>query len=162
MITGILALFGSPIIGTITGFFGSWLTKREDRKMLEMKQNHLINFSKLNHEQRTAFTKIQGEIDLQKIDAESFQSAVKSSSKMSGNKFLDGMKSLIRPVITMYLLIGITIITVEIHQLIGGLEVIPVKELTSIYVRIISECLYFTSVAISFWLGIRPAQKRIL
>lgn len=162
MITGILALLGSPIIGTITGFFGSWLTKREDRKLLELRNNFAIKFSQLSHEQRVAFAEVQGAIDIQKIDAESFKAAVKSSGRMSGNRILDGFKSLIRPVITIYLLVGLTIITMEIHQLIGGLEVLPVEELTAIYVRIISECLYFTSVAISFWLGIRPSQKRIL
>ena len=162
MITGILALLGSPIIGTITGFFGSWLTKREDRKLLELRNNFAIKFSQLSHEQRVAFAEVQGANDIQKIDAESFKAAVKSSGRMSGNRILDGFKSLIRPVITIYLLVGLTIITMEIHQLIGGLEVLPVEELTAIYVRIISECLYFTSVAISFWLGIRPSQRRIL
>ena len=116
----------------------------------------------LSHEQRVAYAQIQGEIDLQKIDAEAFKEAVRSSGRMSGNRILDGFKSLIRPVITIYLLVGITIITIEIHQLIGGLKILPVTELTAIYIRIISECLYFTAVAISFWLGIRPSQRRIL
>ena len=162
MIAGILTLLGSPILGTLTGFFGSWLTKREDRKLLELRNNFAIKYSMLSHEQRVAYAQIQGEIDLQKIDAEAFKEAVRSSGRMSGNRILDGFKSLIRPVITIYLLVGITIITIEIHQLIGGLKILPVTELTAIYIRIISECLYFTAVAISFWLGIRPSQRRIL
>lgn len=160
MITAILGLLGSPIIGSVIGFFSSWLMKKEQRKDKELDYSHEREMSKLNHSQTIERSKVEGELAVQKQDAVSFTTALESENLRSGNKFLDGLKALIRPVITIYLLSAISYIAYKVSALIGGFNALDPNELVLLYKEIIHQVLYLTSVCVSFWFGIRPKHTK--
>ena len=158
--SAILALIGSPILGSVFGIFGSWLTKREDRKNKELDQKHELNMATLSHTQKIELVGVEAEAAVKVTDAEAFKAAVDSEKKLSGNRILDGFKTLIRPVITVYLLMVLSFIAYKINGIIGGMDVIPVEDLVGMYVELIATAEFLTTTSVLFWFGVRPNQRK--
>jgi hypothetical protein len=84
---------------------------------------------------------------------------MKGQSKLSGVKFVDGFRALMRPLITIYLLGLATFIAINISAIIGGLESIPVGSLVEMYISIISDILFLTLTAVTWWFASRAHHR---
>lgn len=169
----LIELFSSSGFGGIVGFIGSYFTRREERKLLESKQMHELNmrsydFQELelsqNHELKVADknlerAKVEGNIEIEGKEINAFLESVKSQAKQVGVVFVDAIRGLMRPVITIYLMLTTTIIAYKVGNRLDGLDGLPVDEMYSLYREIILQLVCLTAIAIGWWFGSRPTRQ---
>lgn len=174
MIETIAALLTSGGTGGLIGLVGSWLTKREERKSLEIKFKHEVAMADIrrqefeleaDHELAMADKEMQraeleGDIAVQGAELEAFTSSLDESKKSYGIIIVDAIRGLMRPVITVYLLVVATLCTLKIGSLVGGLESLDPEMLSATYQSVINQMLFLTATSVTWWFGSRPSSKR--
>ena len=174
MIPAILSVLGSSGFGAILGTAGAWLTRKEERK--KQKQEHAFQIamskisleeSKLDREHELAIAdkeriqaETEGQIASELIDSESFKESIISSRIKTGVKAIDGIRALMRPLITVYLLIITTWMSLKIAALVGGMESLDPVELFNLYKSIIENIIFLTVTAVTWWFGTRGINKK--
>lgn len=162
----IIDLFTSGGFGAIIGTFGSWLTKREERQTLQMQWDHEFRINEFNashalkqDESKRETIVIQGDIEVKNTEALAFKDSLKVAAINTGSLFVDGVRGLMRPTITVFLLVMNTILALKIHALVGGLQNLSETQVFELYQNIIMQLLFLTSTAVTWWFGSRPAKK---
>jgi hypothetical protein len=170
----LLSLFTSTGFGGIVGILGSWLTKREERKNLELKYEHDFKMAELRRDEiklesahelamadkQMERTQVEGNIALGEAELSAFQEGLREQNKTYGIKFVDGVRGLMRPLITLYLLAIATMLTYKINELVGGISTLPIDELINTYKDVINQMLFLTATAVTWWFGSRPSSGR--
>lgn len=159
MLTTILGLLGSPILGSAIGFLGSWLKDREARKQQEQNFKHQQIMAEINAKNTREELSLRGDIAETVSVGEAFESSQKYGNQKSGSPILDGIRSLVRPLVTTYLLVVSTYFGYSIHHLLGGLDILTPAELLTIYKEIIVSMLALTNMSVAWWFGSRPSKK---
>tara|TARA_R110000851_G_scaffold323223_1_gene489712 strand:- start:1708 stop:2199 length:492 start_codon:yes stop_codon:yes gene_type:complete len=159
MITAIVGLLGSPILGSAIGFLGSWLKDREARKQQELSFKHQQTMAEITAKNTREELSLKGDIAETVSVGEAFESAQKYGNQKSGSPILDGIRSLIRPVITVYLLVITSYFGYSIHQLLGGFDILSPTELLALYKEIIVSMLALTNMSVAFWFGSRANNR---
>ena len=167
MLATLTALLSSSGLGAILGVAGSWLTKAEERKLLKEKNTHdqaMARLSmeelKLEGEQQLQIVQAEGEIAADVAAGEAFAESMKEQQMTYGIRFVDAIRGLMRPIITIYLLGVATWLTINVHTLVGGLEGMPQNDVMALYTEIIAAILFLTTPAVTWWFGSRPSSKR--
>ena len=169
MLDGLLTMLTGGVGGGIIGLAGSWLTKRENRKTLELQIRRDLSLAKYEAEadarqlqysvtmaeKQLEQSQAEGEIAMDIAETDAFAESLKSQLKPSGVKFVDGFRALMRPLITLYLLAITGYFAVNVHTLINGLDALSRNELLELYSLIISQLLFLTNLAVSWWFGSR-------
>lgn len=170
----LLSILTSTGLGGIIGVVGSWLTKREERKNLQLQYDHDIKMAEIQKEEARAEAEhelamadkqieraqVEGEIAIGQEEMEAFKEGLKEQGKTYGIKIVDAVRGLMRPVITIYLLIIATMVAIKINSLVGGLQSINVDELLIQYKSVIDQMLFLTATAVTWWFGSRPSSQR--
>ena len=170
MLESIGEIFASSGLGAIVGAVGSWLGKREERKARQDEYAHESKMRDLDmqetqmtqaHEMAIADKEIQraeteGQIDLDKIEASGWKESITQGFKQTGVKWVDGIRGLMRPLITVYLLAIASVVTYQLSRLVGGLEALPMDEVLDMYRHVISQLIFLTATAVTWWFGSRP------
>ena len=160
MIAEIVGLLGSPILGSAIGFLGSWLKDREARKQQELSFKHQQTMAQITAKNTREELSLKGDIAETVSIGKAFESSQEYGNQKSGSPILDGIRSLIRPIVTVYLL-GITsYFGYSIHQLLGGFEILSPADLISLYKEIIVSMLALTNMAVAWWFGSRNSIVR--
>lgn len=173
MIESIIGLFSGGAVGAITGLVGSYLTKREERATLKLQQQHEAKMRQFDieeasqeHSQALALAdkkieqaKTEAEIAADVSAAETFNTSIKVGNEKSGIKWIDGVRSLMRPMITLMLLFASALLTYQISSLGVGLESLGSDELLQMYQQIIKEALFLTTTAVTWWFGTRGSSQ---
>jgi hypothetical protein len=160
MLSGLLSLFTSPILGGVVGFLGSWLTKREERKTLQINLTHTVTMAELNHRNKINELKAEGDIADIVVQGEAFKSSQTHGNTNSGVKWVDGVRSLMRPLITTYLLAIASYLGYALSSMVGGLDSLNPSEILALYKEIVLSLLALTNLAISWWFGSRGSSKK--
>lgn len=172
MIESILGIFSGGAFGAVTGLVGSWLTKREERATLELKQAHEskmreldIDEAKQEHsralelaDKKNQAVQTEAEIQADIKAAETFETSIKVGNQPSGIAWIDGFRSLMRPLITLFLLLASVVLTVKISTLGVGLETLGVEPLSAMLQQIINELLFLTTTVVTWWFGTRGSS----
>ena len=103
---------------------------------------------------------MEGSVAIDQAEIEAFTDGLKEQSKNYGIKVVDGIRGLMRPLITVYLLVIATLLTLKINQLVGGLDSLEMSELKGIYDNVINQMLFLTATAVTWWFGSRPSSQR--
>lgn len=140
ILESLMTIMSSSGVGAITGGFFGWLNRREDRKTREKDQ--AFELSRMDK---------QAAIEVQSLEAEAFTESQKTLSK-----FADAVKSLVRPVITGFLLWMVYGIFIQLETLTGGLGTLPADEIASLYRVIVLNIISLTATAVSWWFASRP------
>jgi hypothetical protein len=170
----LLSILTSTGAGGIIGVVGSWLTKREERKNIQLQFERDVKLAEIrkdeakieaDHELALADKQIEraqveGSVAIDQAEVEAFSEGLKEQSKTYGIKAVDGIRGLMRPVITVYLLVIATLLTLKINQLVGGLDSLEMSELKGIYDNVINQMLFLTATAVTWWFGSRPSSQR--
>lgn len=170
----LLSILTSTGAGGIIGVVGSWLTKREERKNIQLQFERDVKLAEIrkdeakieaDHELALADKQIEraqveGSVAIDQAEVEAFTEGLKEQSKTYGIKAVDGIRGLMRPIITVYLLIIATLLTLKINQLVGGLDSLEMSELKGIYDNVINQMLFLTATAVTWWFGSRPSSQR--
>jgi hypothetical protein len=174
MLDAILGLASSSGLGVIAGLVGSFLAKREERKVLELSNAHETNMATIDMERdsRDQAHDIQmadkqmdmaaqeGEIAADVAELGNIGETIKAQSKLSGNVVVDGILRFVRPFITFYLLVVLSIIGYQLHKLTGGLESLPTDDVFELYQYLIHQIIFLTVTAVTWWFGSRGAQVK--
>jgi hypothetical protein len=170
----LLSILTSTAAGGIIGVVGSWLTKREERKNIQLQFERDVKLAEIrkdeakieaDHELALADKQIEraqveGSVAIDQAKIEAFTDDLKEQSKNYGIKVVDGIRGLMRPLITIYLLVIATLLTLKINQLVGGLDSLEMSELKGIYDNVINQMLFLTATAVTWWFGSRPSSQR--
>ncbi len=175
MLEAIGAIFSSSGLGAIVGLFGSWLTKREERRNMELKYDYEVKMAEMrkseaemefNHELALADkqmerAQVEGEIQRDVEEIAAFKESLKEQQQIYGIKFVDSIRGLMRPLITIYLLVIGTIITITIGSYVNGIEgAMDDMELIKMYRDTIARVMFLLTTAVAWWFGSRPSSKR--
>ena len=174
MLEVILGLASSSGLGVIAGLVGSFLAKREERKVLELSNAHETNMATIDmerdsrdqaHDLQMADKEMdmaaqEGEIAAEVAELGNISETIKAQSKASGNQLIDGILRFIRPTITFYLLIVLSIIGYQLHGLTDGLEGLGTDKIFALYEYIIHQTVFLTVTAVTWWFGSRGAQVK--
>ena len=159
-------------MGAIIGLAGSWMTKREDRKKAELDLERELKVGELrlkeleaesNHELAMADkamerAEVEGNIAIESEEIAAFAESLKSQAKSTGIIFVDAVRGLMRPTITVFLLGLSTWMAIAVHKLVGGLDSLPANELFALYKLIIMQVIFLTVTAVTWWFGSRPSK----
>lgn len=173
MFDTIIGLATSSGLGAVIGALGNWINKREERKNKELSFTHELAMAQLavsereleqSHEilmadKQMERAQTEGDIQVELSELGAFTASVKDATKATGVKFVDAVRGLMRPVITAYLLGIATYIVVKISALVGGLKIIPLPELVTMYTGIITQIIFLTTVAVTWWFASRPSRS---
>lgn len=167
-------IFASSGLGAIVGLLGSWLTKREERRNLQLKLTHERELADIR-KQEAAFefehelamadkqverAEVEGRIAHDIEDMAAFRDGLREQQLIYKIKWVDAIRGLMRPVITVYLLVLATIITIRIGVYTGGIEGMDKGIMTTLYSDTIGQILFLVTTAVTWWFGSRPSSQR--
>jgi len=169
MLDAILGIASSSGLGAIVGLVGSYMAKKEQRLLDQMNNEHELSMANVDMQRDAAESAqalemadnqieqviAEGAIQSDIVAGEAFTASQRQAAKSSGVTWIDGLRSSMRPLITIYLLIIVTVITYHLNRIIGGLEVIPAADLYQLYSHIIDQAVFLTVTAVLWWFGSR-------
>lgn len=170
----------SILSGGATGLLGAGISRYADYKNkqldIEVKKLDHENEIALRHidermmekewEARNQIALVEAESRMDVEDSRSFQSALSMEPKLFHNPskltraqnawmvFIDGVRGLIRPGLTLYLCAISTAVYMQAGKVIEQ-SPIPVESAVQIYNQISSTILYLTTTCVLFWFGSR-------
>lgn len=170
MLTGALESTG---LGAIVGGFFGWLNKKEERKQQAQDNKHELELRKWDaretmmsqrHELEVADKEIQraeteGQIAIEAREADGWVESIKQGFKNTGIVWVDAIRGLMRPAITVIMIIACGYLLYVVNTHVDGIDSIPEGELLEIYKRIINSILFGTMTAVTWWFGSRPQSK---
>jgi hypothetical protein len=104
-------------------------------------------------------SELEGDIEETNRSYDTLQESLKSL-KPTGIKWVDALRGMMRPAITVYLMVVATILTLRIGALVGGLESLNPKALFALYQDVIQQIVFLTATAVTWWFGSRPSSRR--
>lgn len=74
--------------------------------------------------------------------------------------FVDVTRGLMRPGITVYLMVIESIICYQLYQLLLEFDVLPAEEAMKLFIVVVNSVVFLTATAVTWWFGSRPNQQR--
>lgn len=156
-------LFVGPGAAGITGLLGGVVSKffevrakREQNKYEERMRELDIEESKLERDHELAMAdkqmeraEVEGNIAIQEGELRAF-----NTSQIEGNR-VDGMLKFVRPGITFYLLVAVSVLFAAVWKSVGGLEAFDTSQLTNMLHDMVNAAIYLTVMCIGWWFGSR-------
>ena len=145
-----LEFLASPILGSIIGAMSSLWTKREERKQKEADQKHQRQMLILQSKHKIDELTVEGEMRQEVAREKSFTESQKVLSK-----FGDGIRMLVRPILTGYLVFIVSWLGFELNALVGGLESLDGDSITTMYKDLMLTVEALASMSVAWWFGSR-------
>jgi hypothetical protein len=172
MFETIAAGLGSILGGGLTGLIGAGLTSwtelkkqdslfRHDEKMAELDQAmtklEIQGRLKVAETESQALQEIAASDVLQKsFDADRAQYATgRTAANSKWFVWVDVIRGLVRPTLTIYMMLVVTLIYLQIMYLVGGIEGMTTNQATGMLAGIIDSLLYITTTIVLWWFGSR-------
>lgn len=167
-------IFASSGLGAIVGLLGSWLTKREERRNLQLKLTHEREMADIR-KQEAAFefehelamadkqverAEVEGRIADDIATTDAFRESLKEQQLKYGIDWVDAVRGMMRPLITVYLLVLATFVTIKIGKFSGGLAGLDRELMNTLYSDTITQIFFLVTTAITWWFGSRPSSQR--
>lgn len=177
MLDGIFSAVSAIAGGGITGLIGAGITSFTEYKTKmasfahEQKMTDLnMQMSKLDAESR--FQIAQSETDAAK-DVAATEAFVKShtadvaryatgDSAANSTSFIvvDVIRGLVRPTLTIYVMVVVTLIYWQLMQLVGGLTAIPTHDALTMVKGVIDGLMYIATTVVLWWFGTRTKGQK--
>lgn len=158
MLETILEIGTSGLFGGILGVIGNFVTRREERKTLELTFKNQERMAEITAANKREEIKLEGEMKEKEVDAESFFMSQKYGNTKTG--WGGAILSIVRPLLTVYLCAITTYIGYEATRIVGGIDALPANEVLAIYKEIISTALMLTTMSVSWWFGARSSHNK--
>ncbi len=174
----IIGLLSSAAGGGALGVLGNFLKSKSEIKIKQLDHEHEkeIKTIDIRAAESDARIKLQlqslknsGDIAAAELAAARDQIAadsaiVKSSHDMDaakyGGGFVDFARGIMRPFITIYLLVIMSYIGYELNLLVGGMDSMGAENLFTIYRDLINSIVFLATTAVTWWFGSRPTNKK--
>ena len=162
----------TSILGAGIGLVGGWLAKREARKMKQLDHAHEIEMADIDlksqrleqdhtlavADKQIDIAKAEGQIAINAGELDAFNETIKQQGKMTGHLFFDGLKSSIRPLLTLILLGQLFYLQYQLNNLMGGLKALPQDQLMAMFLRIVESIIFLATTATGWWFASRRGQ----
>lgn len=159
--TWFLDILGSAGFGSVVGGIFGYLSKREERENMKMKLDHELNMIQARTDATIEVArmgieeaKVAGSLLVEKIEAKAFEASQKST-----NKFSDGLKSLIRPIILGILMYQTYMILDSLETLTGGLTAFKPEEVLGLYRIVVLSVTGLTATAVGWYFAARSSKQ---
>jgi hypothetical protein len=163
ILSGAVEFFSSAGLSSIVGMVGGYLAKRQEVKLKREEYKHDLEMAEMGIREMTQEHKnnidmaskgieasmVEGEIDIERGDQDAFIASIKSDSKMIG------AIKWVRPGLTIYILIAVSVLTAAIWLEVGGLDAFGQNQLITIMNDIVETALYLCVLSLSWWFGSR-------
>jgi len=174
MIDLLLGLASSSGLGAILGIAGNYLTQREKRLANVEANTHEKAMAEIDNKRDQAehaqalsmadknndTARIEGNILADVAAGQAFTAGqVAAGRQNSGIPWVEAVKSLMRPILTSYLLIIVSYLTYALHKLVGGFEVLPTTEIYTLYTHLIHQIIFLTVTAVAWWFSSRGTKS---
>lgn len=147
-----MTLLASPVLGGITGVIGTWLTRKQEIEIMKERNSHERNMLQLRSDNKIRETEAQSVADNDRLEGEAFKESQKSSS------IGETIRSATRVVLVVYLTVLMTWLAMKVHNIVGGIESLPMDSLFILYSDIINSILYLSVTAVTWYFGQRPTS----
>lgn len=167
-------IFASSGLGAIVGLLGSWLTKREERRNIEIKLAHDAKMADIRKEEAAIESthelamaekhmervEVEGGISLGMAEMSAFTQGLKEQQMLYKIRWVDAIRGLMRPVITIYLLILASFVTWRVGIHTGGLAQLDQATMSNLYADTIGQIFFLVTTAVTWWFGSRPGGTK--
>ncbi len=161
----LMELFGSTVFGGLLGGVFGLLTKWQENKTLELKQNHEVTMIKAQTDaqiqladKRIEGAQVEGELKVEAIEAEAFKES-QTDTKGKWGWIGATAKGIMRPLITACMVYMTYQIVEDLDTLVNGLDSIPEPELIGLYKIVLLQILGLTGVCVGWWFSARPSKQ---
>lgn len=176
MIEMVLGLFGSATGGGLFGIVGSWLKGREERRKMELEFDHEQTMRRLTQEEMRleadlAIQQTEAEFAGKQAVAETEAEAAKdvaASELMAasyqhdkatyGGGLIDSIRGAMRPMITTYLLIVISMIAWKLFAIDDVFAAAP-GDARALLGQVVQDMVFLAVTAVTWWFGTRPNSR---
>lgn len=174
MLAAIGGILGNGVLGTIIGTAGSWLQKREarlqsviDNERAKEKDKHEKDMAEISLKENALNREHEVNMVDKNIDLAKSEGAIKidlaevgsfTESQKTSHPWMEKVRAIMRPLLTTMLIVWAMVFSYQLHQMVGGLDVIPQKQLIVMYAALIGDLTALTSMSISWWFGSRRAK----
>lgn len=169
MLDAILGVMTSSGLGAITGLIGGIWQKIEQRKLVKEENRHDeemaqidIQLQTMENEQAILMVdkqieqaQAEGAIAVDIKDADAFVESIKAASKPTGNPWIDGIKTAVRPLLTAVLLYFSWDIYDQLRTIIGDLEGLDPKLTQELFIYVVHSIIFLTVTAVAWWFASR-------
>ncbi|PIP98536.1 MAG: hypothetical protein COW76_20455 [Shewanella sp. CG18_big_fil_WC_8_21_14_2_50_42_11] len=179
----ILAGIGSAASGGLLGVFGTGIKMWADHKAEQAKQAFELQMRKLDQEEMT----LEHSLRMKEVEAETKRdiavasqnrlateaqaaadveqgemALVKSSYRMDkatyGGGFVDAIRGLMRPTLTLYFAILMAVISYQLMQINNG-QWLDASEAQTMLRDVVNACIFLATTAVTWWFGSRPVKR---
>lgn len=171
-ISSVVDIFSSGGLGAIVGAAGGIASKWQELKLKKLELQDKIAMARIrkgeaeseqSHELAMADKKMEraqteGAIQAELKAGDAFIESIKDASKSTGIPIIDGIKGLMRPVITSLLLITTIWLMWEIWDKVGGLDSLGQTDLVDLFKTIVNQVVFLTVMAVSWYYAARPGR----
>jgi hypothetical protein len=157
----LLTLLSSSGFGAITGGIFGWLSKREERENMKIRYQHQVELIKAKSDAaiKTAELNNQTQQVLAKVEVEKEETKAFTASQATSSNIAEILKSIIRPAILAVLLYQSHAIFQALEKLSGGIQNLPVQDITDLYRIMILSITGLTSVAVGWYFAQRTSKQ---
>jgi len=175
MLGSIVSGIASLLSGGATGVIGSIVTNVSDYFEQQRKNQQEIELRKLDIQEMEKEYEYRSQVAAQKTQAAAQQTSydhdsrsyssdmkVKSGWLKAPLVFVDLIRGLVRPALTIYLIALVWFVFQQAQGVLqdAGLETLKPQEALAIYSTIIDMILYLAATAVTWWFGTRPRQNQ--
>jgi len=177
-------IIGSVLSGGVTGLVGAAISRYADYKQAELnvkvnydKNQHDLDMKAMDHKimqeewaQRTSIAELEADARMDIADTAAFVESFKTDHRLSNPTkltrtqnawlaFVDGVRGLIRPGLTLYLCLVTTAVYMQASAIIKTRDITP-DQAVDIYQQISSTILYLTTTVVLWWFGSRTREHK--
>ena len=177
MLDGVISAVSAIAGGGITGLLGAGITSFTEYKTKMASFAHEQKMTDLNMQMaqldaESRFKIAQSEADAAK-DVAATEAFTKShtadiaryatgdrAANSTGFIVVDVIRGLVRPTLTIYVMVVVTLIYYQLMQLVGGLTAIPTHDALVMVKSVIDALLYITTTIVLWWFGTRAKGQK--
>jgi hypothetical protein len=181
MIEGLLAALGSAVsgglLGGLVGLAGNWLKASEERKLIAVKQAHELAMreatrAEMELEATLALRRTEAEYAglqsiaqteaeaAREVSANSLVSASYRHDRASyGGGWVDTARGIMRPFITLFLLLVMTTIAWHLYRM-EAIAAIAPADAWHLFAVVVQDATFLAVTATTWWFGSRPTNHR--
>ena len=160
--SAILSILASPVLGSITGFIGQYLTRKEERAMKQAEFTHAERMLEAQNKQAIliAEKKLQGVIEEAKIKVEQEEVGAFRDSQKTTSTVGESIKNWVRAALVSYVAIVCLVLTIMVYCNIGGLGAMDKVALVALFSDAVAQFFFMFGLAFSWFYGVRGSSSQ--
>lgn len=165
------SLTSGGILGGVLGTVGSIFTKRQERLLMKEKNAHELRVMEIGMrerelefkaeyalaKQREKTVQIEADREIEVSSISAFQESIKSAAVLVGVRWIDGLRALMRPLLTSVTMGAFLVLAAYSWRYSAGLRPETVEDLVLL---VVNQTVFFAGTGFTWWFGSRPSSAR--